>query len=357
MTQTTEVKEVETESCAYIKDRLVDKTSRDGQQLYGCRVYEKCTLNGNSPDFPSCKTCSTKLLYSDKEFKSKFQDQLLITDRLGNKTHALRNLLAGRPSFLVCGGPSAKELDLSLIEQKGIWSLAVNNMAGYYHPSAFVCSDPPSKFHNGIWYDPTVMKFIPTPKFRGGRANLREKLPDGTFKPFMIDDKQVTTRDCPNTWGFERRSWFLPDDTFFMEDGAAWGNHAAGVIRTGREKTVCTMLLGLRLLTYLGSRCVFLVGVDFFMDPSAGLQENYAFGENRDHDAIGSNNNQFSVVNRWLIEMQKNGVFERFGIEIYNCNPNSGLRAFGHLPYNEAVEVALEGFPDSPFDLNDWYRK
>lgn len=344
-------------SCVHLKEPLHGKQTNDGHSLYGCQIYDLCITEGQSSDYPSCQHCKSKVQYDDKDFAEKFEDQLVITDRTRSKTSALRNLLSGRPSFLVCGGSSARQLDLSKIEQRGVWSLAVNNMAGHFRPSSFICSDPPSKFHHGIWLDPTVMKFIPIPKFKGGRANLRRKLDDGTFETLEVDGKKITTREAPNTWGFERRSWLSLDESFFIEPSAAWGNHRSGVTRTGLNKTVNTTLLGLRLLYYLGSRRIYLVGVDFLMDPSAGLTDNYAFGEDREAGAVRSNNNQFAIVNDWLCKLQGNGVFDKFGLEIYNCNSNSGLRAFPHVPFDDAVEDTLNGFPDEPWDLNGWYKK
>lgn len=279
-------------------------------------------------------------------------DTLVVVDRRKEYTTALRDHLGCQQSaFLVAGGPSAKELDLSLIEQRGIFSLAVNNMAGFYKASAFVCSDPPEKFFDGIWKDPQTMKFLPIPKLTNrGKGTLRQKIGDS------FERLKIKTVDCPNVWGFERRSWFQPDDTFFTEPSAAWGNHDDGVLRTGESKTVCTLLLGIRLLYYLGARRIFLVGVDFGMDPTKGLLENYAFGEQRDKSAIKSNNEQYTVVNDWLCKMQQGGTFDRFGLEIYNCNPNSRLRAFAHVPYDLAVNDSLRDYP-SKVDLENWYRK
>jgi hypothetical protein len=142
-----------------------------------------------------------------------------------------------------------------------------------------------------------------------------------------------------------------------MEPSAAWGNHNAGVERTGEPKTVCTLLLGLRLLYYLGARRIFLVGVDFFMDPKKDLLDNYAFGEERDNNACRSNNAQYRIVNQWLCSMQENGIFDQFGLEIYNCCENSGLRAFPYVPFDVAVDNAREGIPEEPYNLKNWYKK
>ncbi len=73
---------------------------------------------------------------------------------------------------------------------------------------------------------------------------------------------------------------------------------------------------------YLGARTIFLLGVDFRMAEGYG----YSFEQGRTEGAVRSNNAQFSVVNRWLVEMQESGVFKQFGLSIYNTYRNSGGR-------------------------------
>jgi hypothetical protein len=191
------------------------------------------------------------------------------------------------------------------------------------------------------------MKFVPTPKMSGRRARLRKKIGEGEFKKI----KQKVPA-CPNVWAFRRESWFVPDDSFFTEIGACWGNLNVGVEKTGDKKTVCTLLLGLRLLYYLGSRRIYLVGVDFRMSPDRG----YSFAQGRDQGACNSNNRQFSVVNDWICRLCDSGALERFGLEVYNCYQNSGLRAFPYVPFEEAVKDARGIVEDEP-DLVGWYEK
>jgi hypothetical protein len=280
-------------------------------------------------------------------------DPLVVLDRNREHTTALRNLLAGRDSFLVGGGPSTKQLDMPLLKQRGIWTMAINNMAGSFHANSFVCSDPPSKFHDGIWLDPTIMKFVPVPKLcHKGRGHIRTKLPNGEFNMRQVGERIMCTVDCPNTWGFGRKSWWSYDDTFFTDDHAAWGNGGPGSLRTGNPKTFNTLLLGIRLLYYLGSRRIFLVGVDFNMGAGG-----YSFDQGRTQAAIENNNSQYSVTNAGLCEMVSAGVFNRFGLQIFNCNQNSGLRAFPYAPFVSAVRGALKDFPPTPLDLAGWYEK
>lgn len=276
-------------------------------------------------------------------------DPLIVIDRhRTNVSDALRDTLAGSHVFLLGGGPSANDLPLELLSRRGIWTMAVNNVAGHpkVRPQAFVCSDPPQKFSHSIWLDPAIMKFIPTAKMGGRRGNLRQKQKDGTFI------RAGNTDQCPNVWGFGRCSRLSPDDSFFTSTEACWGNHDEGCQQTGEPKTVCTMLLAIRLLKFLGASRIYLVGVDFGMSLSRG----YSFDQDRTIEAVNSNNAQFAIVNKWLCKMQNDGVFSRFGLSVYNCYQKSGLRAFPYAPFTKAIEEAAGVIEQTP-DLSGWYEK
>lgn len=318
-----------------------------GGGVYRCALHGRCTPGPNTDRIASCSTCPDRLPVdaAPELIERRWVDPLRIYDRRRSETTALRGLLAGRGAFLVLGGPSLTDDLLPLIERRGVFSLGVNNVAGRVRCSAFVCSDPPSKFSDGIWRDPTVTKLVPVPKLKPKRGRLRRKLPGGEFERI-----ELTADQCPNVWGFERRSWLAPDVSWFVRDGAAWGNHNAGCQRTGEPKAVGTMLLGLRLLQYLGARRIFLVGCDFDM------RGGYSFPQGRDEGAISSNNAQYRVLARWLELLRP--VWERWGFETYNCNPHSRLRAFDHVPIEAASELCRgEDFPAEPFDLAGWYEK
>lgn len=261
----------------------------------------------------------------------------------------LRDVLRGcEGAFLVCGGPSLAQQPYRRLAERGVWSLGVNNVSGFAPVRAHLCSDPPAKFHHGIWLDPAIWKFIPSAKIGGGRkGRIRYKQPDGSF----YDRPKRCVRDCPSVFGFARRSWLACDETFFTDPEAAWGNHDVGARRTGEPKTVCTMLLALRVLYYLGVRRIFLAGVDFQMMRGYG----YSFNQGRTSEACNSNNAQFAIVNDWLCRLRT--VFERFGLECFNCNDRSGLRAFDYVPFEEAMGVCKGNVPAEPFDLSSWYEK
>jgi len=336
-----------TSECVYLGEETKEKKFE--HPVYLCNIYERCIKEGHSRRIASCEGCSRKLTFNHPDFVTLWKDPLLVTDRFGNKTHALQGIMEGCGGFLMGGGPSANKMPLELLNTRGCWTLAVNNVGGHarVRPQAFVCSDPPMKFSHSIWFDPGIRKFVPTPKLTGRRAVIRQKFPDGTFKNH---EKRVP--QCPEVWGFQRSSWLTPDDRFLLENGAMWGNQDFGVKKTGQPKTVCTMLLGLRLMCYLGFRKIYLVGCDFYMRPDWG----YSFEQGRTEEACNSNNRQFSIVNQWLCELQQGGVFAKFGIEIFNCYERSGLRAFPYVPFEEAVLDVKGVIEDTP-DLFGWYEK
>ena len=322
----------------------------DAEDHYTCYLHGECTIaQETNGKLPCCGSCPNKAVLGTDTFK-RWRDPLGIVGPNNKHTDVLRNMLRGGSAFLVCGGPSLLNVDYMKLRERGVFSLGVNNVAGKVPVSAFVCSDPPAKFHHGIFYDPKVMKFLPTPKLRGRRGTLRIKQPNGEFK-----QAKKKTIDCPNVWGFERRSWLAPDCTWFTGTSAAWGNHDAGVKKTGQPKTVCTMLLGLRILQYLGARNIFLLGVDFYMDPRRDLDKNYAFNQHREDGACSSNNNIYRVVNQWLLDLKP--IFEQFGFNTYNTYQESRLTAFPYVPFSDALEVCRSGVPEEPFDLQGWYEK
>lgn len=256
--------------------------------------------------------------------------------------HPLRDLWRPCPGFLVCGGPSLQGVDLSFLRQRGIVSLAVNNVAGKAHTSAMTFSDPPEKFHHGIFLDPTILKLVPRSKLR---KRVRAKLPDGTFRW-----TRFRVQDCPNVFGYERDGdWDA--DNFLTREAATWGCSKRCVQATGREKVIFTFFLGLRLLHYLGVRRVYLLGVDFHMTAQSG----YAWEEKRDEDHAAGNNRYYRLANEMSRELLPH--FEERGFSVFNCNPASRLTTFPHVPLETAITDCKHMLPPEPYDLSEWYDK
>ncbi len=115
--------------CVYLGDEQSGKLADNGHQLYDCLYHGECTTEGEAVLRASCASCKEKLIDDDPKFAKSFQDNLLVFDREMRRTEALRDMLKGGPAFLVCGGPSAKELPLDRLSERGPWSLAINNAA------------------------------------------------------------------------------------------------------------------------------------------------------------------------------------------------------------------------------------
>ena len=371
--------------CVYRGNQVQPPSDENKQDHYKCQLHNICVLGEPHRQATGCVSCKDRLELDISvkqqdntvditqypslppiggEFARKWKDSLIVLDSESRTTHSLRNMLKGGCAFLLQGGPSANQLPLERLNNRGCFTLAVNNAVGHpkLRPQAFVCSDPSYKFTHCNWLDPGIMKFVPSARLVPKLGRVARKLPNGEF--IWINDRYATNskhpklavRDCPNVWGFMRRSWMRPDDSFFLEDHAAWGNQDSGIRVTGEAKTVNTAFLGIRLLRYLGASRIFLLGADFYMDPTKGDIGNYSFAESRNSGECESNNRQFKIAVDWLCRMQDAGVFERFGLAIYNCAEESGLTAFPHVPFNTAVDLATAGIENTP-DLTGWYAK
>jgi len=254
-----------------------------------------------------------------------------------NKFGFLRADLAGMwsaPGFLVCGGPSINKIPFHKLNERGIVSMAINNSAGHVPVSAWVFSDPQEKFHHGLYLDPKIMTFAPVPKLTK-HYRIKE---NGQFR--WSENKIM---DCPNTFGFDRKT-SLYSDKFLDTDYAMWGY---GGKQPGDKpfKCLCTMLLGIRLMCYLGCPKIYLLGVDFLRTDDA----QYSFPQK-----ASTSNRRYEHESAMLRDIKP--FIEQKGIKIYNCNPESGCKVFDFISFDAAFEDC-KGLVREPFDLAGWYEK
>lgn len=240
------------------------------------------------------------------------------------------------PAFLVCGGPSLKDHPLERLKERGVVSLGVNLAAAFAPVRAWCFGDPQGKFCHGLFLDPAIMTFAPLPKL--GRKFV-VKLKDG----FQVARLRVD--NCPNTYGYSRLTYFMPKD-FFDTPHAHWGpgkHQPADVPPVG---CLCTMLVGLRLLYYLGVRRIYLLGVDY---------------KGRDGMCYGFPNRKRERNRRFKREGEMlrllKPVFDERGLEVYNCNQWSACDLFPYVPFDVALENCKGDVGDEPLDTIDWYDK
>lgn len=258
----------------------------------------------------------------------------------------LNGCMAGKgpetSAFLVASGPSLRKVDLRQLEQRGIFSMAINNAWSMFRPTAWTFSDSVGSFIEQGWFDPGIMKFVPAPQKEGRIVRKVE----GEFKELDWRAWQM-----PNCWFYNRDSQF-DHKTFLTSTTVNWGQDDGKEDALGLKGGRSTLLAGFRLLTVLGFTRIYLLGVDFEM---GGENGNYAFEQERTPQSIKGNNQTYEILHRRFDALKPE--LERFGIKVYNCNPDSKLKTFEFLDYNEAVQQATENCLASGIDTSGRYDR
>jgi hypothetical protein len=101
------------------------------------------------------------------------------------------------------------------------------------------------------------------------------------------------------------------------------------------------MISALRILFLLGFRKIYLVGVDLNMKADA----RYHFDDGRTHEGVRGNGKTYDRMNdEYMPKIKKEG--SRYGLRIYQTNPNSQLKTFDYVPFDSAVLDATLDFGD-----------
>lgn len=252
----------------------------------------------------------------------------------------LRDWYRGASCFLLCPGPSladsVREFDFSA---RGILTCAVNGAALVHRPHLWVCCDSPDRFHDRIWRDPGIRKFVPTEiacrTLRRQHAGKIEKW----------DRKAL---DCPGTVAYPRE---------FVFDHETWLTHER-IMSGPMPGTACSlgifggrsvMFGALQILFLLGVRTVYLVGADFRMI----AEKPYAVNEPRHEGQIKDNNDLFRTIDRRLAAALPIAR-ERHGFTVYNSTPGSSLTSASHFPLRFAIQEATSHW-QSDTVTEGWY--
>lgn len=245
----------------------------------------------------------------------------------------LVDMFRGCSAFLIAGGPSFKDVDKSLLNAPGCWTMTLNNAVRSFRGNAACIVDDPSRFVSSLWLDPKIMKFVPTSNFRKPIWDNRTfNRPDGTVDRRWCP-MNVVVGDCPNVVGYQRNEKFHAP-RYLKEETINWGNHKRW--EGGRS----VMLASIRILYLLGFRRVYLVGVDFEMNDD----KRYHFDEGRTEASIKGNMSTYSKMINWFSELKP--IFDKEGFIIKNCNPQSNLRVFPMTTVAEAVSEAADCMGD-----------
>jgi len=233
----------------------------------------------------------------------------------------------GAHAFLICGGPSFGELDHNKL--KNCLTMGVNNSAKTFRPDMWTCVDQPSRFLKSIWLDPKIQKFVP---FDHTESELWNNTPNEWGPLYEPGNKKnpMRVRQCPNITYFRRNEKFEPSRWLF-EYTFNWGDHS----KWGGGRSV--MLVAFKLMFILGIRNVYLLGCDLNMDE----KNKYHFDENRDKGAQRGNMSTYKKMIEVYFPKLK-PYFDSYGFKVFNCNPESRLTVFPHMPFDEAVAKASD---------------
>lgn len=257
--------------------------------------------------------------------------------RFGEPT-SLENMYLNGSVFLVLSGPSLNTLDLTQLQQRGICTMAVNNAGCVVRPNIWTYGDSTCKFHEALFRDPAVLKILPKPR-------MGDKIRSQQGGMFHQTDDQVVS--LPGVVCIERNSDFDPT-TWLHSETINWGCGKECSEKTGYPRVLSTFIQAMRLCYYLGFRKVFLLGCDFNMKPG----NVYAFPQFKAQGACNSNNSSYAALT-WIF-LQLRPYFKEAGFEVFNCNPESYLDVFPILSYDDALKMALSGFPKE-IQTADWY--
>jgi len=244
---------------------------------------------------------------------------ILLTE--DKKSINLENHYKGSSCFLVLSGPSLQTLDLSLLKKPGVLTFGVNNSPRMVRPNIWTLVDDVGNFMQSIWKDPTILKLVPD-----GKPNHH------LFDNNRWKKSKFKVKECPNVVYYPRNNRFVPE-TYLTEHTINWGSHKD----YGGTRTV--MLAAVRLAYYLGIRKLFLVGCDFGMKLN---EQNYAWEQERSKQAVNNNNCTYRVLNERFSLLKPK--FKEAGFYIFNCTPNSGLKVFPYMEYEDAIKIARREF-------------
>jgi hypothetical protein len=229
----------------------------------------------------------------------------------------------GASAFLVLNGPSlvSGDYDLSKLNKPGVITYGVNNGPATFRPTFWSCVDDPGRFLKSIWLDPAITKFVP-------HAHAEKPIFDNeTWSDMETDGKKTLVGECPNCVYFHRNEKFVASRWLF-EDKINWGNSK----QYGGCRTV--MLPAIRILFLLGFRKIYLLGADFTMTEDYA----YHFDEKREKGAVNCNMKTYKRL-RDVYFPELKPYFKEEGLEIFNCNPDSGLKdVFDYVPFDDAID-------------------
>ena len=263
-------------------------------------------------------------IYTGFEYSEEFGQQKPMFFSREHNNFPLHGHYKGHSAFLCLSGPSFKNiLDNHKDKLDRLFTMSTNNSIRSYRTDAWISVDDPTRFIKSCWLDPKIMKFIPSTHF--------EKT---LWDSYTNEPLKRKVGECPNVYGFRRNNKFMAN-RWLTESTFNWGCHAD----LGGGRTV--LLPAIKILYILGFRRIFLLGCDLNMNKNS----KYHFDEERTKGAINCNKGTYKrIKEEYFPELKP--YFDKAGLKVYNCNPDSALKVFPYMSFEEAYETSTSFMGD-----------
>lgn len=289
---------------------------------------------GNS-DYPNCPKWFGKDLFEYTTPFCTFEGKDLHLDKLYQD--------AGL--FLVLSGPSLAGQDLNMFNHRGLLTMGVNNSPSLFKPNLWTCVDKPDSFHDGIWLDPTIIKFAPY----NNRDRFLNRKTNGLFSQLQNDKGfKYRVRNVSGIIYYRRNAEYDPT-IWLTQNTVNWGNSVEYAKLSGGPHVRSVMLAALKIAFSIGIKRIYLLGCDFKME----AEQPYSFGEKKIAGGVRGNNDSYRKLTAMLCQIRK--IIEPTRLRIYNCNPTSNLTVFPFMPLEKAIEKELQMILPEPWDMLNWY--
>jgi len=228
----------------------------------------------------------------------------------------LTGMFAGGSAMLVGGSPTLRDHDLSILEQRGLVTFAMNNTGALFRPTCMTCCDNPRCFDLSILKDPTVMKF-------GLLGHAKAK---------VRQDSETRFQDLPNMF-------FYPSHDESRDSAFATQRYTLDWKRN-------TMFVSIEIMISLGIRTIVLAGSDF----GSSNNRDYAHGSTLDDREKIWNATLYKYEAFDLRKLKTR--FDDLGVEFIDASDRSKISGsmgpYRHMTLEEGVKYCLRDYDPAP---------